>query len=106
MILSFLCFLQAGELVLYSYNLAEGSDDIFQNHIRDSAKRITRWNNARFHLLNSVAHQKMGLFQHVSIHDVPEEKYCAVSNITLFLMPESILYVFLVRDTDCCWFVT
>ncbi|XP_067949476.1 KICSTOR complex protein SZT2-like [Watersipora subatra] len=69
-----------GELTLYSYNLADAKDDILRQHIILNVKKVTRWNNARFHLINSIAHQKMGLFQHVSIQNIPKELHCEEKN--------------------------
>lgn len=67
------------------YNLADGKDEPLQRHIRQSAQRIGRWNNARFHLLNSIALQKMGLFQHSCIANVPPEMNCQVVSIAVYL---------------------
>lgn len=60
-------------MVLYTYNLADGKDEPLQKHIKLNAQRLTKWNNARFHLLNCIAHQKMGLFHHVSIAKMPSD---------------------------------
>ena len=78
-------FYQNGELTLYSYNLADGKDDSLKQRIILNAKKVTRWNNARFHLLNCIAHQKMGLFQHASIQDIPKELHCEVTLLNLAL---------------------
>jgi len=76
-----LIFPQDGEVVLYAYNLADGKDEPLQKQIQKEATKITRWNNARYHLLNCVALQKMGLFNHGNIQNVPEEKHCSVSHV-------------------------
>lgn len=63
-------------MTLYTYNLI---DEPVLKKMKQSSRRIARWNNARYHLFNCIAHQKMGLFQHASIAKVPTEKHCDVS---------------------------
>ena len=64
------------QMTLYQYNL---SSDVVGNIDKQMMKHIY-WHNARSHVLNCIASQKMGLFHHTHYSEPPLEKFPRFTN--------------------------